>query len=273
MKRPGRRNPARDRLRRAALLAALLVAPASAWAEEPVSLTDDPVPVIGPNATPPGEAQLSIGFGFERARDGRPRRTGLLELGLEAGVAPGLEFRLNQSGEYGSPARSEGEKAEWGGMTQIGFRTEIAQESGAMPALGLLGQLRAEYGPGPIAHEAEAVLLLGKSLGEGERPFQLYLNLGWTARLDPIPGERPGRYLLAAAAGRAVTTDTALVATYVREQQEQGERDLNLVGAGVRHRLGDGRTEIGFTAAAGLGRDSPAFQLAFAVLWQLGGER
>ena len=59
MKRPGRRNPARGQLRRAALLAALLVAPASAWAEEPVSLTDDPVPVTGPDATPPGEAQLS----------------------------------------------------------------------------------------------------------------------------------------------------------------------------------------------------------------------
>ena len=98
MKLPAWRNPARDRLCRAALLATLPIVAAPAWAEEPVSLTDDPVPVIGPDATPPGEAQLSISFGFERARDGRPRRTGLLELGLEAGVAPGLEFRLSLSG-------------------------------------------------------------------------------------------------------------------------------------------------------------------------------
>ncbi|HEV7264308.1 MAG TPA: hypothetical protein VGN83_05245 [Falsiroseomonas sp.] len=255
----------------AALLASLVPA-MPATAQDAVSATGDPVPVTSPSANAPGEVEFSLTTSFERARSGRPRRTGSVELGLDIGLAPGLELRLGQSAAYGSIPRAEGEGAEWGGTTSLGLRYQLAEEDGARPAIGLLGAVRAGYGPGATAEEVEAALLLGRTFGEGKRPLSATLNLGWTARLDPISGERPGRYALAAAIGRAVTEDTALVGFYAREQQERGERDSNLLGAGLSHRLREGGPVLGVTAAAGLGRDSPALVLALAVQWQFGRE-
>ena len=131
------------------------------------------------------------------------------------------------------------------------------------------------YGPGRPAEEAEVVALLGKIVRTGDRPFGVNLNLGWTARLDPKPGDRPNRYLLIATAGQVVSRDTALVASYLRQQQERGERDFDLIQAGVRHRLpGGGGAVVGLAAGVGLTRDSPRFQISFAVQWAIGaGER
>ncbi|WP_372620622.1 hypothetical protein [Falsiroseomonas sp.] len=259
------------RLLPSALFAALMLTMPAA-AQEAVSVAGDPVPVTGPSPNAPGEVDVSLTTVFERARSGRPRRTGSVEFGLDIGLAPALELRLRQSAAHGSIPRAEGEDAEWGGTTSLGLRYQLVEEDGARPALGLLGAVRAGYGPGATAEEVEAALLLGRTFGEGERPLSATLNLGWTVRLDPISGERPGRFALAAAIGRAVTAETAVVGFYAREQQERGDRDSNLLGAGLRHRLREGGPILGVTAAAGIGRDSPALVLALAVQWQFGGE-
>ena len=103
------------------------------------------------------------------------------------------------------------------------------------------------------------------------RPLAVHLNLGWVACLDPLPGERPNRYLLNASTGKTVSHDTALVVTYVREQEERGESDFSLIQARIRHRLSGSQTVFGLAAGAGFGRDSPSFHIAFAVQWNLGG--
>ena len=56
-----------------------------------------------------------------------------------------------------------------------------------------------------------------------------------------------------------------------REQQERGQRDFSLVQFGLRHRLPGGRTVLGLAAGVGTNRDSPRFELAFAVQWSFGG--
>ena len=55
------------------------------------------------------------------------------------------------------------------------------------------------------------------------------------------------------------------------DAREQQERDFSLIQAGIRHRLTGSRAVVGLAAGAGIGRDSPSFQLAFAVQWDLGG--
>jgi hypothetical protein len=116
--------------------------------------------------------------------------------------------------------------------------------------------VRAIYGPGRPAQEADVVALFGKTLGRAERPLGLNLNLGWTTPFSPLPGERPGRYFVNASVGQAVTPDTVLVLTYVREQQERGERNFQLVQAGIRHRLAAG----GPVLLAWLARSRPQAQ-------------
>jgi hypothetical protein len=149
----------------------------------------------------------------------------------------------------------------------------VAEERGLLPAFSLLGEVRSGYGESRPVYEFDTVALFGKRLIEGERPISAYLNLGWTTPLDPQLGERPGRYTAAVALGQAVSPDTVIVAAYIREQQERGERDSSLVQAGFRHRLPDNRTSLGVAIGAGLERDSPRLQIGVALQWTLGALR
>jgi len=261
----------------------LLVLPDQALAQDqPLTLADDPFEITDPLAAQPGEAELSIVGIYDRARRGRHRGTFALQTELEAGVLPGLAFRIGQEGAYGNlqnrrrldaadamEPRGSNTPA-WGGATRIGALYQIADGQGMLPAIGLLGRVRAVYGPGRPTQEADLVALFGKTLGSGERPLGINLNLGWTTPFDPLPGERAGRYFVNASVGQAFTPDNVLVLAYVREQQERGERDFSLVQAGIRHRLSAGGPVLGFAVGAGIGRDSPAFQLGLAVQWSFG---
>lgn len=268
---------------RVAILLAFLILPILAAAQdEPLTLADDPFEITDPLAAPLGEAELSIVGIYERARRGRYRGTVALQTEFEAGVAPRLAFRIGQEGAYGnlqtrrrldaaaSTESNDSGPPAWGGATRIGALYQIADDRGAMPAIGLLGRVRAVYGPGQPAQEADVVALFGKTLGGGERPLGINLNLGWTTPFSPLPGERSGRYFVNTSVGQALTRNNVLVLTYVREQQERGERDFSLVQAGIRHRLSRGGAVLGLAVGAGIGRDSPAFQLGFAVQWSFG---
>lgn len=280
--RPERRNAAGGVW---ALPLFLCVAAPAAAQEEPITLADDPFEITDPVAAPPGEAELAVVGTYTRARRGRVRDTAGSETELELGVAPGLSLRLGQTGAYGNldvrrrlgfagggTLGEEGERAYWGGATRLGALYQLAEERGAVPAIGLLGRARTIYGPGRPAYETDLAALFGKTFArDGGLPFGVNLNLGWVARIDPLPGERPSRYFVNASLGQAVRYDTALVATYAREQQERGQRDFSLVQVGVRHRLASGRTVLGLAGGFGTNRDSPRFELAFAVQWSFGG--
>jgi hypothetical protein len=264
-------------------------APAAAQ-EEPITLADDPFEITDPVTAPPGEAELAVVGSYTRARRGRVRDTGGADTELEIGIAPRFSLRLGQTGAYGNldvrrrlgfastaeggnASDDGGERASWGGSARLGALYQIAEERGAVPAIGLLGRARMIYGPGRPAYEADIAALLGKTFAGGAAgfPFGVNLNLGYVARIDPLPGERPNRYFVNASLGQAIRYDTALVATYAREQQERGQRDFSLVQLGVRHRLPNGRTVLGFAGGFGTNRDSPRFELAFAVQWSFGG--
>ncbi|HEY8612375.1 MAG TPA: hypothetical protein VIL69_13915 [Roseomonas sp.] len=272
----------------ALLTAVLLTAPAAAQ-DEPIDLADDPFEISDPIAAAPGTAEIGFVGAYERARRGRVRDTWAGEMEIELGVAPRLELRIGQGGAHGNletrrrlgavsdlaegtgnaGTPEDGDRPRWGGTTQFGALYQLSDDRGAAPAIGLLGRLRTLYGPGRTGYEAEGVVLIGKTISSGRLPFGAHVNLGWTTRLDPQPGERTNRYLLNASLGQAVTQDTALVVTYARSQQERGDRDFSLLQAGVRHRLPGGGPVLGLAIGTGLNRDSPRFQIAFAVQWAL----
>lgn len=272
--------------------AALALLPAGASAQEEslslvqgdsISLADDPFEITDPTAAPPGTAEVAVVGSYTRARIGRVRDTGGLESELELGVAPRFTLRIGQEGAYGNlevrrrlgfgtNVSSDGaERAYLGGSTRIGALYQLSEERGAVPALGVLGRVRTIYGPGRTAYETDATALAAKTIAGGQRPLAVHLNLGWVARIDPLPEERPNRLYVNASIGKTVTHDTALVATYAREQQEPGQNDFSLLQAGVRHRLPGGLAVVGFAAGVGFNRDSPRFALAFAVQWAFGG--
>jgi hypothetical protein len=267
------------------LLMPIAVPVPAAAQEEPITLADDPFEITDPVAAPPGEAELAVVGSYTRARRGRVRDTAGTDTELEIGLAPRFSLRLGQTGAYGNldvrrrlgfasaaggtdafGGDESGQQAYWGGATRLGALYQFTEERGAVPAIGLLGRARMVYGPGRPAYEADAIALFGKTFaGGGGPPLGINLNLGWVARIDPLPGERPNRYFINASVGQAITHDTALVATYAREQQERGQRDFSLIQIGLRQRLPGGRTVLGLAAGIGTNRESPRFELAFAV--------
>ena len=255
--------------------------------DEPITLADDPFEVTDPHATPFGEATLSVNGSYERAATGRVRGTWGAESELSYGVATNLDLRIGQTGAYGnldvrrrlgtvtsdaSGPGGEQERAAGGGTTRVGALYQLTDESRTVPIVGLLGRVRSLYGPGGTAYETEATAVFGKTLIGGERPFGTSLNLGTVYRFDPAPGERTTRYLVNASAGQALTRDTALVVTYAREQQEQSQPDYSIVQVGARHRLRRERAILGVALGFGLNRNTPQFQFAVAVQWELGGQ-
>jgi len=275
----------------ATLLLLLLSAAAlpAAAADEPITLADDPFEITDPIAAPPGEVELAAVGSYTRALRGRVRGTAGVDSELEIGVAPRLSLRMGQIGAYGNlevrrrlgfavqgqgadigaggdTASDSVQQSYWGGATRFGVLYQLTEERGAMPTIGVLGRGRVIYGPGRPAYETDLVALFGKTFTPtGKLPAGLNLNLGWVARIDPLPGERANRFFVNASVGQALTRDTALVATYAREQQERDQRDFSLVQVGLRQRLPGGRTVLGLAVGFGTNQDSPRYEVAFAV--------
>ena len=277
------------------VLAAALLAPPlllsaavpAAAQEEPITLADDPFEITDPVAAPVGEAELAVVGSYARSRRGRVRNTAGADTELEVGVAPKLSLRFGQIGDYGNlevrrrlgfatdrtdDSDDGSQRPNWGGGTVIGALYQLTEGRGAAPVTALQGRARMIYGPGRPAYETDLAALFGKTFPrDSGLPFGVNLNLGWVARIDPLPGERPNRYFANASVGQAVSFDTALVVTYAQEQQERGQRDFGLVQFGVRRRLPGGGAVVGMALGVGTNRDSPRFEVAFAMQWALSG--
>ena len=102
-------------------------------------------------------------------------------------VAPRLSLRLGQTGAYGNldvrrrlgfasaaeganASDEEGLRAYWGGSTRLGALYQLAEERGALPAMGLLGRARMIYGPGRPAYETDLAALFGKTFAAHAGP-------------------------------------------------------------------------------------------------------
>lgn len=251
-------------------LAALNVGAAAA--SEPDWITEDPAGITGPAAVPVGEAAATFGFGYDRARSGRARGTSTGAVEVEAGIAPRLDLRFAQSLGYGrAGARlDEAEAPAWGGLSQLGLRVEVAEQQGWLPAFGLLALARTEYGSFRPMQEVEGVALFAAALQDGPNPLTAHLNLAYASRLDPEPGERPGRYGVRAALSQAVAPATLVGLTWLNEQGERGEHDANLLLASARHRLADNLI-LGAEIGTGVGPEGPAFVAGLSLKWILGG--
>ena len=236
-------------------------------------LMEDPFGIIGVAPTPGGGQTLSLGLGYSRARDGANRDLYGGALEAEAGLVRGLDLRVAQTAEYGpaAPYPADDAKRLWGGLSQLGLRWQILEEDGWRPALGVFGALRTAYGEtsGP-SQSGQVVGLLSKTLIEGPRPLAFSFNAGWSELFNAAPGERAGRYEFAAGLTQNIAQDTSLGVSYLRNQQDRGEKDLNLIAAGLWHRLGRSGPIMAAGVGAGIGDDSPSFLVFASFKWLFG---
>ncbi|MBM3588030.1 MAG: hypothetical protein FJX33_09545 [Alphaproteobacteria bacterium] len=221
-------------------------------------LLEDPFGIIGTAPTAIGSQTLGFGLGYTRARDGAKRDLYGGALEAEAGLVRGLDLRFAQTLEYGPAAPYPSDEAArvWGGLSQLGLRWQFIEEEGWRPAIGVFGSVRTAYGEtsGP-SQSGQIVGLLSKTIIEGPRPLALSLNAGWSELFNPAPGERAGRYEFAAGLAQSIGEDTSLGVSYLRSQQDRGEKDQNIVAAGFWHRLGGRGPILAAGAGVGIGED------------------
>lgn len=258
---------------RAVLIALLLALPNLPALGETEPLMEDPSGIIGVTPTPVGGQTLSLGLGFSRARDGANRDLYGGTLEAEAGLVRGLDLRVTQSLDYGdaAPYPADDTKRLWGGLSQLGLRWQILEEDGWRPALGVFGALGTAYGEtsGP-SQSGQIVGLLSKTIIEGPRPLALSANVGWSELFNAQPGERAGRYEFAAGITQNLAPNTSVAVSYLRNQQDRGEKDQNIIAAGLWHRLGPAGPIMAAGAGAGIGDDSPSFLLFASFKWLFG---
>ena len=236
-------------------------------------LLEDPFGIIGTAPTPIGGQTLGFGLGYTRARDGANRNLYGGTLEAEAGLVRGLDLRFAQTLEYGPAAPYPPDDAArvWGGLSQLGLRWQFMEEEGWRPAMGVFGSVRTAYGEtsGP-SQSGQIIGLLSKTIIEGPRPLALSLNAGWSELFNPAPSERAGRYEFAASLAQSIWQDTSLGVSYLRNQQDRGEKDQNIVAVGLWHRLGGRGPILAAGAGAGIGDDSPSFLVFVSAKWLFG---
>jgi hypothetical protein len=202
-----------------------------------------------------GELQLQGTAQYDRTR----QRTDALELspGFQWGVAEGVELRL-----FGDYAFGDASSANRGTVTP-GVFVRLTEERGWLPALAILGEVEAPFGAGDRGTVMAFTAAASRTTGRGPGAWGFHLNAAWLNRPDPGLEERRDRYRFSAAVVHVVTQDTSLVGEYLLERQEIGERDLSLVQAGLRRKIGE--TTLGLSVGAGLNDDSPRFRLRLGI--------
>lgn len=259
------------RLPQALCVAIALASPAAALAQEDrIPPLGEPLEIEDAVVTERGEMEVQGTAVHERLRsDPRGRDQWPAQLQVQAGLARRLEGRISVEDIFGNSR-----EAREGGAIRLGLFYQFNElRPGPVPAFGALARLGLPYGPGGRSTET---LLTGAASWRtgGSTPLYLHLNLGWFAHPAPSPEERPHRYRFAIALTQALSADTVLLAIYRRDQQEYGERDLNLLLAGLRHRITPDTT-IGLVGGVGIGADSPSWRIAFGVehRFRLGGDQ
>jgi len=256
-----------------ALILCLFALPILSARGETEALMEDPFGIVGVTPTAIGGQTLGLGLGYTRARNGANRDLYGGALEAEAGLVRGLDLRFAQTIEHGpaAPYPADDAKRVWGGLSQLGLRWQLLEEDGWRPALGVFGALRTSYGEtsGP-SQSGQIVGLLSKTLVEGPRPLALSFNAGWSELFNAEPGERAGRYEFAVGLTQNLAQDTSLGVSYLRNQQDRGEKDQNIIAAGVWHRLGRAGPIMAVGAGAGIGDDSPSFLIFASLKWLFG---
>jgi hypothetical protein len=203
-----------------------------------------------------GELQLQGTAQYDRTRQG----TDGFELspGFQWGIAPGVELRL-----FGDYTVGDSSSANRGTVTP-GLFVQLVEERGLVPAFAIIGEVEVPFGAGDRGTVTAFTAAASRTTGRGPGSWGLHLNAGWLWRPDPGLEERQNRYRLSGAVSHVVADSTILVAEYVHERQEIGERDLSLVQGGLRRKFGEDTT-FGVAVGAGLTEDSPRFRIRLGL--------
>ncbi|MFC7736992.1 hypothetical protein ACFQX4_14285 [Roseomonas sp. GCM10028921] len=202
----------------------------------------------------PGEAEAQLGLRYDRRR-GKDE----LRIFPQYQISPADGLLLNLSLPY---TVGSGERANEG-EAGIGFFYNLNREKGWLPAFAVAVEADTPVGPGDRGTQVQVTGIATRSI-DAAAHRRIHVNASWSVRFAPSAEERHQPYRLVAGYSQLLSPQTAFILDYVRERQERGEHDSNVVELAFRHRLAE-RVTVGFGAGAGIGHDSPRYRLLFSV--------
>ena len=206
----------------------------------------------------PKEGELQAGLRFDRRRGHDD-----LQIFPQFQASPVDGLLLNVSVPY---IVGSGDRANQG-QVSAGALYNFNRETRWLPAFALGIDASTPIGPGDRATQLQLTGVVTRTIDPAGQK-RLHLNAAWITRFAPSPEERHNQYRVVVGYSQLVGRDTALIVDYVRERQEFGERDANIVELGFRHRLSE-RVIMGFGGGAGIGRDSPKYRALFSLEFDL----
>ncbi|MFT3787953.1 MAG: hypothetical protein QM770_17585 [Tepidisphaeraceae bacterium] len=193
---------------------------------------------------------------YENLRNGPEDRFTVLPR-LEWGFAPNAQLRLAAPFYFGD-ADDTGS-----GNVQLEGFYNFNTESLTLPALALSLSAELPTGENAVGVDTTLKFIATKTIGD-EYLDRLHLNLSWSHKFDRDDDERQDRYGVILGYSRRLDPDTILVADFIREQQLHEGFDSNIIEVGVRRQL-DPQTVFSIGVGAGIGDDSPDFQLTMGL--------
>ena len=245
---------------RLAALVALLV-PSAGFAADPQALsTNVPVPTQDALVVDLGVLELQ-GTGVYTNDRYNSKGRDLLELSPTLKIGAAKHLQLDFSAPYGVGNQSTASL----GTGSADFIYEFNDPTPSFPALAVQGGSQFfEYGEG---HRSNQYFLRGLAtqwLGDSSKAPRLDLNFNWTHVTEAIATSRREQMELGVAYSMLITTDTALVADVVHGAKSAKDQNETVVDVGLRHLLTD-TVALSGAVGAGIGQQSPAFRILFAI--------
>ena len=202
----------------------------------------------------PKEGEVQGGLRFDRRRGHDD-----LQIFPQFQASPTAGLLLNVSFPY---TVGSGDRANQG-QVSAGALYNFNRETRWLPAFALAVDASTPIGPGDRATQLQLTGVMTRTVDpDGNK--RLHLNAAWITRFAPSAEERHNQYRVVLGYSQLLDRDTAVILDYVRERQEYGERDANIVELGFRRRLGE-RVTVGFGGGAGIGRDSPRYRALLSL--------
>ncbi|WP_043834912.1 hypothetical protein [Muricoccus aerilatus] len=202
----------------------------------------------------PKQGELQAGLRFDRRRGHDD-----LQIFPQFQASPADGLLLNVSVPY---IIGSGDRANQG-QVSAGALYNFNRETLWLPAFTAGIDASTPIGPGDRATQLQLTGVVTRTIDPAGNK-RLHLNAAWITRFAPSAEERHNQYRVVAGYSQLLGRDTALIVDYVRERQEFGQRDANIVEVGFRHRLSE-RATAGFGGGAGIGRDSPRYRALFSL--------
>ncbi|MFP5212600.1 MAG: transporter [Acidobacteriota bacterium] len=196
-------------------------------------------------------------FRWERTGDDKDRfqASTILEYGFMRNAQAELEIPFL----WGDGTRKE----EGLGDVSLSGLYNFNQETPWIPGVALKGSLDLPTDEKSAGVDTTLKLIASKTLGRSTLWNRLHLNASWKHNNEAKDDEREDYYVAVVGWDVRVGPDSILIIDFIREQQEEKNKESNIVETGLRYQLTP-LTVLAAGVGAGIGDDSPEVRTTLA---------